>query len=316
MKYLLRFFFFIVSLNLASQQKFSKSIGLVTDNDLYVSTNRDRYYTSGIFLNFNYLVKNNNKNIEKKIFEWQIGHEMFTPNSPIVKFVSQHDRPFAAHLFTSFKTRNIYKNNTIISTSFQMGVLGPNALGDELQNAIHSLYGFREVIGWKYQIKNAISLNFGTEYMHFLGKDETNTFDVTWINSASVGTVYTNISTGLLFRAGIIQLQKITNSVAFNSNLNNKETPYHNNTESFFYFKPSLRLALYDATLQGSFLNTSSEVTKELIPLVFDMELGFRLTTNRFNFGYIFNYNTNKSKGLKSTYGNKYGSIVINYMIR
>lgn len=316
MKSLLRFFFFIVSLNSISQQKFSKSISLLTDNDLYISTNRDRYYTSGIFLTYNYLVKNNNQNIEKKIFEWQIGHEMFTPISPIVKFISKHDRPFAAHLFTGFNIKRALKNNTIINTSIKIGVLGPKALGDELQNAIHSLYGFREVTGWKHQIKGAFSVNFGAEYMRFLGKDETNTLDATWVNSTSVGTVYTHVSTGLHLRFGFLPLQNITNSIAFNTLLNNKATLYNNNAESFLYFKPTIRYAFYDATIQGSFLNSTSEVTKELIPLVFDMELGFRCTINRFNLGYVFNYNTSKSKNLQTTYGNIYGTIILNYMIR
>ena len=77
-----------------------------------------------------------------------------------------------------------------------------------------------------------------------------------------------------------------------------------------------LRYALYDATLQGSFLNKGSEVTKELIPLVFDIQFGLKFTVNRFNFGYIFNYNTSKSKDLRYTYGNKYGTINLNYLLR
>ena len=47
--------------------------------------------------------------------------------------------------------------------------------------------------------------------------------------------------------------------------------------ESFIYLKPMLRYALYDATIQGSFLNKKSLVTKELIPLVFELELGIKL---------------------------------------
>ena len=178
------------------------------------------------------------------------------------------------------------------------------------------MYGFREVIGWKYQIKNALSLNFGALYIHYLGSDTSNTLDASWISCVNAGTVYTNVHTGLNIRFGLVPLQKVMNSIAFNTNLNNADTSYNNKTESFFYFKPTVRLALYDATIQGSFLNTTSLVTKELIPLVFDMELGFKFTVNRFNFGYVFNYNTSKSKELRYINGNQYGSININYMIR
>ena len=106
------------------------------------------------------------------------------------------------------------------------------------------------------------------------------------------------------------------NSIAFNSHLNDDSTNYNRAIESFFYIKPMLRYALYDATLQGSFLNTNSEVTRELVPFVFNLEIGFRFTAKRFNFGYIFNYNTSKSEDLRYTYGNKFGTIAIHYLLR
>jgi hypothetical protein len=302
-------------LGLLAQQKFSKEISLVTDNDLYFSINRDRYYTSGVFLTYRHLTKKKNQNLEKRIFEWQIGHEMYTPSTPIVQFISQHDRPFAAYLYGSLNIKRAYKTNQILNTSLQIGVVGPDAKGDELQNNLHNWYGFRDVVGWKHQIKNALAINFGTEYIQFLGKDTSNTLDASWVNTANFGTVFTNFSTGLNLRLSFMPLQEIMNSIAFNTNLNDASTKYNREAESFFYFKPTIRYALYDATLQGSFLNTTSDVTKELIPLVFDMELGYKFTANRFNFGYVFNYNTSKSKGLRYTYGNRYGTIIINYLL-
>lgn len=316
MKYIFGFCFGFITLITGAQQKFSREISLVTDNDLYVSTNRDRYYTSGIFIAYRHLAKIKKENLEKKIHEWQIGHKMYTPIKPIVQSISEHDRPFAAYLYGSFGIKRVYKTSKILSTSLQIGVVGPDAKGDEVQNFIHKFYGYREVVGWKHQIKNAIGLNFGTEYVHFLGNDKSNTLDASWVSSGNVGTVHTDISTGFNFRLSFLPLQGIKNSIAFNTNLNDVNTSYKREIESFFYFKPTLRYALYDATLQGSFLNTNSEVTKELIPFVFDMELGFKFTANRFNFGYVFNYNTSKSKGLRYNNGNNYGTIIINYLVR
>ena len=79
--------------------------------------------------------------------------------------------------------------------------------------------------------------------------------------------------------------------------------------------KPFVRYAFYDATIQGSFLNRYSEVTKELIPLVFNLELGLKFTANRFHFGYVYNYNTNKSKNLRKDNGNNYGTIAVHYLL-
>ncbi|WP_397446891.1 lipid A deacylase LpxR family protein [Polaribacter sp. R77954] len=315
MKYVLSFCCCFFVFNCISQQKFSKEISLVTDNDLYTSVNRDRYYTSGVFINYRYLTKLKNNNLEKRIVTWKIGHKMYTPHKPIVEILSQHDRPFAAYLFGSFGIKRVYKKNKILNTSIQIGVIGPNAQGYEVQNFIHKMYGYREVTGWKHQIKNAFGLNFGTEYVYFLGKDVANVLDAFWVVSGNLGTVQTDISSGFNFRFSFTPMQTLKNSIAFNTHLNDDSTKYTRGIESFFYFKPTLRYAMYDATLQGSFLNTGSVVTKELVPFVFDMELGFKFTANRFNFGYVFNYNTSKSKGLRYTYGNKYGTIIASYSL-
>lgn len=316
MKKIAPIFLFFLVINTFCQEKYSKEISFSADNDLFTSTYNDRYYTSGIFLSFKYLSKNKPENLEKKILEWKIGQEMFTPYKAIVYNVSNHDRPFAAYLFGSYSINRFYKNNQSFKTDFQLGILGPNAYGKELQDFIHDIYGFKRAIGWKHQIKNAIGLNFNVDYKKLLLKEKSNYFDITWINSGKIGTIYTNISTGFLSRIGFKPLQRFANSIAFNSNLNDKNTSDSRQLESFLFVKSSLRYALYDATLQGSFLNTGSEVTNELVPLVFDLEIGFVFTANRFNFGYTYHFNTNKSKDLKYDNGHVYGAININYLLK
>lgn len=315
MKYGFYFCLLLLSFQVFSQEKFSKEISLTTDNDLYVSTKKDRYYTNGMFLNYRYLSKTKKENQEKRIFEIEIGQEMYTPYRAIVLSINDHDRPFASYLYGSFGINRVYKKDKILNTSIQIGVIGPNAFGKELQDFIHEIYGYKKAIGWKYQIKNAFGLNFNTEYTQFLVKDESNNYDISWVNEAKLGTVYTNISSGFYVRLGLKTLAKITNSIAFSTNLNDKNTAFKREVESFFYIKPMVRYALYDATLQGSFLNKTSPVTKELVPLVFQLEAGLKFTANRFNFGYAFNYSTNKSKQLRKDNGNVYGTISFNYLL-
>ena len=316
MKYFIFTLLLFVSSITISQEKFSQEISFITDNDLYVSTVRDRYYTSGIFLAYRYLSNNKNESLEKRILEWKLGHEMYTPNKAVVYTISEHDRPFAGYLYGIFGISRVYKKPQILNTSIQIGIIGSNSYAEELQEFIHDIYGFKKAVGWEYQIENAFALNIKTEYLKTILNTEKNLFDITWTNSLNIGTVYTNISTGFNARIGFKPLQKISNSIAFNTSLNNEQNNSFREIESFLYIKPTLRYAVYDATLQGSFLNNTSLVTKELVPLVFDVELGLKFTANRFNFGYAFIYNTNKSKDLKYTYGHKYGRITINYLLR
>lgn len=316
MKYnLLLPFLFLCSIILA-QEKFSKEISFINDNDLYVSFTRDRYYTNGMFLSFRHTTKPKSESVEKRIFEWQIGHEMFTPNNPVAPTINEQDRPFAGHFYAGFGINRAYKKERLLNTSLTLGVIGPSALGEEFQGIIHDLFGFNEAQGWEFQIREALSANLNVDYVHHLTTSTNKTFDLSWVSSARLGTVYTDISTGAYVRLGTLPLAKIINSIAFNTSLNDENTSFSRQVESFFFFEPTIRYAFYDATLEGSFLNDTSPVTKELVPLVFNLRIGFQFTANRFNFGYVFNYNTSKSEDLRFTYGNKYGSLVFSYLIR
>jgi len=310
------FLFLFFTISIFSQKKFSKEISFITENDLYTSTYDDRYYTNGMFLSFKYVSKEKDETLEKKIFAWEIGHKMYTPNKATTLDIKNHDRPFAGYLYSSFSINRIYKNNQSFKTILQLGVIGSNAFSKELQDFIHKIYGFNKTVGWKHQIKNALALNFNAEYNKFLIKDTSNHYDLSWINSGKIGTVFTNVTSGFLVRVGFKPLQSLANSIAFNTNINSKNTSYFRAVESFVFIKPSIRYAFYDATLEGSFLNKNSEVTTELTPLIFSLEIGFKFTANRFNYGYTINYNTNKSKNLKFNNGHKYGAINFNYVLK
>ena len=299
---------------LYSQKKLRKEFSFQTDNDYYISISKDRYYTNGIFLTYRYLSKNTTKKLEKKILEWKIGHQMFTPYKVEVTDVSMHDRPFASYLYGSFGIHRIYPNNQIFITSLQLGMIGPAAFGKELQDAIHTIRGFVKAEGWKHQIKNAFGLNLQASYQKLIVTDPSNHFDLTWNNSAKVGTVFTNISSGFLGRMSFYPLQEMMNSIAFNTSINDHFSKYHNEQEVFFYLKTHFNYTLYDATIQGSFLNTGSEVTKKLIREYMSLEFGLRFSIHRFNFGYAYHLNGRKSKDLRYKNANYFGSIQLNYL--
>ena len=293
-----------------SQQGFSKEISIVSDNDLYTSAYRDRYYTNGLFIKYRILGSSKNQKIAKRTYSYSIGHMMYTPYKATLPFASLHDRPFAAYLFSSFEFNNFYYSQNIFKVELQLGVIGPNAKGEALQNFIHSIYNYPDAVGWKHQIHNAFALNLNATYLYNLTKLNSSHFDLNTISTAKLGTVFTNFSTGLYSRIGFKELQPLYNSVAFHSNLNKETKSY---TESFAYIKPIITYANYDATIQGSFLNTDSPVTYEIKPIYFTLELGYRFYKRRFLYGYSYYFQTKKIKSTRVTNTNSYGSIYIGY---
>ncbi|MEQ6122920.1 lipid A deacylase LpxR family protein [Pseudotenacibaculum sp. MALMAid0570] len=305
--------FFFVTSSLISQQKFSKEFSLVTDNDLYVSTVKDQYYTNGLFLTYRYLSSNKGE-LSKKIFEIQIGHEIYTPYKSTVTTLAEHDRPFAGYLYANIGVIRAYKTQSILKTNLQLGVLGEDALGENLQNFIHDIYNFRRPFGWKYQIRNTLALNFDTEYIKALDIDDSKHYDINFMSKLRIGTIFNEVTGGFIGRIGFKELQPIDNSLAFNTHLNNDQTSFQRGIESFLYYKTSLTIVAYDATIQGSLFNSNSPVTYKPKSLRFDLELGLKFTSNRCNFGYAYHYHSNKLNNLRRDKGNDYGQIFFSYL--
>lgn len=309
---ILSFLFIIsISFNGLSQTSFSKEISVLTDNDLYTSVYRDRYYTNGLFVTFRTVEKIKNKKLAKKIHSFQVGHMMFTPIKATLTVASTHDRPFAGYFYGEYGQNRFYNSQNVLMAKLQIGVIGPNAKGQGLQNFMHKIYNYPEATGWEHQIQNAFAVNLNTTFIKYFKNVSRSHFDLNSYNELKAGTVFTSISTGLYSRIGFKKLQNSSNTVAFNSNLN--QNPVHSFSESFIYVKPMLNYVLYDATVQGSFLNTTSPVTFEIIPINFSLELGYKYYYRRFLYGYTFHFHTKKLKSVRATKSNTYGSVYIGY---
>lgn len=313
MKKLLLLIFFGCITTTFSQRKYSQQIGLNTDNDLYTSTIRDGYYTSGLFVNYKYLSSFSSEKITKRTYEFEIGQQIYTPYKATVETTAEHDRPFAGYLFGSFGINSFYKTNEVLQFSAQIGVLGPSSLAEETMEIIHDIYGFRKADGWRYQISEAFALNFEGNYIKYLGGDTSNKFDISWVNNAKIGTVFTDFSTGLYGRIGFQPLTDLVNSVAFGGNFNDANSSLNNVSEFFIFIKPTISYVAYDATIEGSFLNDDSPITYDVKPFKFMTEVGIRFTANRFNFGYSAIFHTKKLKNNTKKPSFYYGNIHVNY---
>ena len=307
------FLFIIFPFLCFSQRQYSKEFSFVNDNDLFVSIYHDRYYTNGTFFKYRFLGNDSNEKVIKKIYNFELGHKMFTPYLASVQFVEHHDRPFAGYLYGGFGIHQFFSDHSFLKNAVEIGVIGSNSFARELQNFVHSFYGFREAIGWKYQIRNAFALNFKSSYGRPIIQNSSKYLDLNWVSDANFGTVLMNVATGLYSRIGFKPLQKNSNTIAFNSNLNKKDADFSNEKEVFFFIKPQISYVLYDATIEGSFLNLGSPITYAVIPFVFTSEFGIRFTSGRFNFGYVVNYHTRKLKSIRVPKGNLFGTIQMNY---
>ncbi len=305
------FLVYLYKSSFAQNEDFKNAINFKSDNDSYLFYGQDRYYTNGIFISFQRATNqlNNSPNVEKKIWEFSVSQKMYNSYSGNVKNAKQQDRPFSAYLYGSSGLSWFFKDESIIKTEVQLGVLGESALGRQSQQLIHDLFGFYEINGWEHQIKDMFAVNGLVQYSRLITRSNSNKIDLSAESNLNLGNINNSVGVGLNFRAG--SFNQLFQSAATNSSVsNNSKTAKITQKEFFFYLKPSLSLRATDATIQGG-TNKVSPVTFGIKPYVFSQVIGFTYNSNRFTFNYYAQFNTRelKSKALP----HQFGSFSLNY---
>jgi hypothetical protein len=80
-------------------------------------------------------------------------HGIFTPTDYDRRDLIEDDRPYAAVLLfgVGYSARN---EDRLHTTQLQVGVLGPAAMGEQVQNGVHGVIGADKFRGWDHQLEN------------------------------------------------------------------------------------------------------------------------------------------------------------------
>lgn len=296
-------------------QSYKNEIGIMSDNDLYIAFKQDRYYTDGAFAYFRHALKQEglNPKLEKKILDFELGHKIYNPFWSHVSDPKLHDRPFAGYAYASGGLGLFFKNESILKVSAQLGILGPNALGKEVQTYFHEkvLKAYYTVEGWEYQVKDEIGLNFDLSYQSLFYNSANRLLDISGTSSLLIGNTLSGANAGVLIRFG--NLNPFYESSYANSRIKNKEGDHQKTPLEFFLFtKPQLNFAAYDATIQGGlFRADKGPITFGLKRLVYSQQIGLNFAWKRLSAKYIVTLKTREVKSPADAY--HYASGVLAY---
>lgn len=292
-------------------QTHSTEIGVQTDNDSYLLQGSDRYYTDGIFIYYRHAlkVKGDSTKLQNKILGFETGQKIFNPQSGSVPGPSYVDRPFAGYLYVGSTLNFLYKDESNIKLSAQLGVVGPASAANQVQTFVHKNLGFYTPSGWQYQIKNDPELNLSAEYNRLLARSQF--VDISLASYGNLGNGFSGAGAGFLLRLG--NFNQLFNSVSTQSTATNNSsiTPLHTH-EIFFYYKPEFNYVAYDATIQGGLLEKhhqpgSEEITLDKEPFIFSNQLGVAFTTDRFTFDIAAIFHTRDVKEMIQSH--QWGSV-------
>ena len=287
----------------------------MSDNDYYIAFYQDRYYTDGSFAHFRHALKQENLNpkLEKKILDLEVGHKIYNPFSSHAPNPKTHDRPFAGYAYASGSMGYFLKNESIVKATVQVGILGPNALGEEVQSTFHKevLKAYFAVEGWDYQVKDEIGLNLELAYQHLFYHSGNRLLDISGSSAVQLGNTFSGVNAGLLFRFG--NLNPFYESSYANSRIKNKQgdnrrTPL----ELYLFTKPQLNFAAYDATIQGGlFRSDKGPVTFGIKNWVYSQQIGLNFGWWRLSAKAIVTLKTKEVESNARAY--HYGSAVLAY---
>ena len=116
-----------------------KYIGLNVDNDLYFKS--DRYYTSGIFVEYGKLIKKSADSLYKWNYiskHWTIGQEINTPSLGSTSLISRMDYPYNGWLYLGYKQEFFQNPDFGYGLGFEIGTTGASeSLAKFFQNTYH-----------------------------------------------------------------------------------------------------------------------------------------------------------------------------------
>lgn len=276
------------------------------DNDFFTAT--DHYYTQGYTFEIILpLLRHNPVNTLLFTCGGKTRHGIafeqtgFIPTDIKAAGILYGDRPYAATIaLKSFTVTTDTISKSRLASSLTIGMIGPVALGDEIQTGIHKWIHDDLPQGWKYQIRNDLIVDYEVNYEKQLLRVK-NFFNLTGTARARVGTLNTNASAGFGASAGIL-----------NSSFNNNRPTRKFNL--YLYSNAFATTVGYDATLQGG-LFTNSPYTissRDIERVTFQNHFGLVLRYRGLYLEYSRALTTREFKGARS---HKWGGFRIGFTI-
>lgn len=340
-KVLFAFIVIITGLNCFSLTKKNNgsALSLYIENDSrnVGGPGSDQNYTNGIKLSYIY-AENKIPSWSKPLIDWNdylkerlknsetnygisLAQQIYTPNDTQTSTLIKNDRPYAGWLYVGFMARF----NTSAHSDFlelDIGVVGPEAMGEKVQNEFHKLIGKETAKGWDNQINTEPGFQLAYQqrlkfYDLKFGSDRM-IVDVIPYYGAAVGNIFIGAHAGGIIRIGNkladdfgpTRLSSGDGDAAVHTDA---ETDYNLNSEPRIYGFAGAKGSLIgrDIFLDGNTFRDSHRVTKRAI--VTETELGIGIEWARISA--VWRFVVRSPQFVEKDRFTSFASISINYYL-
>lgn len=226
-----------------------------------------------------------------------LGQNIYTPKDTETSAYQPDDRPYAAWLYLGVAFQVYHPPATADAAArldvfeVTLGVVGPAALGREVQNGFHDLIDVDHANGWANQIHDEPGVNLVYERKYRWATADARTgwgADFIPHAGASLGNIFTYANAGFEVRAGYALPADFGSNLIRPSGDSNalKRAPFN----LFLFAATDGRAVARDITLDGNTFRDSPSIGKKTF--VADFYAGLGIGTTHWQLTYAQNYRT------------------------
>ncbi len=293
-----------------SSRQLRYEIIIRSDNDAYLFSNIDRYYTNGAHIYFRKLIpsKQNTSNQDvpkktsKQILTWFLGQNIYTPSKINKTRIRDLDRPYAGWLFAGMSWEIYPKTHNRLFLKLELGSTGPWSIAEDIQKGLHSIIGFPTPRGWDTQISNELGANLQVCYLH--NWQLASWSDLNSETSLQLGTIFQDIEQTIGLRLG--KINPLSSSAYTNSRLSRpdlypQETSLSKRHEIFAILAFSVRRVEHNTLIEGSIWDIESPFVEEARSWLTGQQLGLVYAREKSSYRFIAQRYSPEIEGNKAT---------------
>ncbi|OEJ99220.1 hypothetical protein A8C32_08605 [Flavivirga aquatica] len=278
-------------------QKNNQEIEVKIENDKLVMV--DKYYTSGLFLTYRKILRNNFifKKEGNNVLQLNValGNETYTPTNLASINPIDFDRPYAGWFFLKTEIGKIKGANALL-LALEMGITGEESLAGKIQTKAHEIFG-NDNPTWVQEIEFKFLVNLKARYI--ISKLISKHHALHYVLEPSLGTKDVFIENGLGYYFG--KFNDLRNS----SRIETIDKTLKNELFGFIYL--GYKYVAHNTLIQGSLDYNDVLFTTTMSPHLFKLKIGGVLKAKRTIIKFIYNFNT---KETPTSTSHSYGTLV------
>ncbi|MET0332784.1 MAG: lipid A deacylase LpxR family protein [Rhizobacter sp.] len=243
------------------------------------------------------------QDFDQRNFLFTLTQAIYTPADGSTSALVVRDRPYAAALLLGVGY-NARRDERLRVTQLKIGMVGPSARGEQVQDSIHRLIDAKQWQGWDHQLRDEPVVQVVHEQMQRYGQQRLSrnwSWDFISHWGASLGNYLTHANVGAEWRIGRGLPDDFGSDPLRPSGENTAPTlrPASGDWDLHFFATADVRAVAWNITLDGNTWKDSHSVDKRR--LVADLGVGTSLTVKGWKVALAHYWRTREFRGQEAS---------------